>query len=170
MNQRRATIRPGFSLFLFTLVSLHSGCNFTTEYVLEKRTQNVRDDILILPEGRQNRPCIKDFIAFKETQHFRTEIKSFSTKANMAKRYEDLQKFLSQRLQRCFHSNTCYALIIASPSELTMGPWTFEGVTRPIRSDTPYFLNKVFSKKGPVAAEHWEKILEPSFPWARSFD
>ncbi|MDF1665539.1 MAG: hypothetical protein P1V97_27515 [Planctomycetota bacterium] len=159
-------IRPNFrALFLLKLfIALSSGCNLTANYVLEERLQQSVDYIVVGAPARLQLPCVQDFLKFKQGQGFQIQTLKLDLSKDMSARCLSVQTELAKH-SSTLDASSGYVLILATPDELTMGPWKFEGLDRPRLSDVPYFLGKSCPPEKEVAKDAWECLLDDDYVW-----
>lgn len=159
-------IRPNFLalLFIYPVLAMFVGCNMTANYVLEERLQQSADYVVVVPPKRLKLPCVQEFLSFKQDQGFQVQTVKVDLKSPMSARCLKVQAELA-KLAEDLESPHGYALILATPDELMMGPWKFEGLDRPRLSDVPYFLGKPCPPEKEIAMEAWESLLEDDYVW-----
>lgn len=160
MNRlHKATCSLLLSLSLFS-----SACNFTANYVLEARLEHPPDYVVVSTSKRLQLDCVKDFLSFKRSQGFQVQTLILDLDKPMSPRCLEVQERLSE-LSGELEAPEAYVLLLATPEELTMGPWKFEGLERPRLSDAPYFFGHPCPPEKEIAKETWELLLREDFVW-----
>ena len=159
MNRLKCSV-----LLFFILWSPFTGCNLTANYVLEERALQSPNYVVISPPKRLELPCVQAFLKFKRQQGFRVQILKIDLLVEMKVRCLKVQAGL-RAISSSFDGEAGYALILATPDELTMGPWKFEGLERPRSSDVPYFLGVDCSPAKEIPESTWENLLKEGHPW-----
>lgn len=159
-------IRPHFLtlLFLCSFLASSIGCNLTASYVIEERLEQSVDYVVIAAPKRLKLPCVQDFLSFKRGQGFRVQTLKIDLSVNMSIRCLKVQAELAKRVEK-LGGSAGYALILATPDELIMGPWKFEGLDRPRLSDVPFFLGQPCPPEKEIPKDVWNALLERNYAW-----
>lgn len=138
---------------------LSTGCAGIETAIVRYESLVPEQLVIVLPEGRRESGAVERYAEAKRQLGYSLSWIEFDLSLEPSQRLAAVRAGLPTTVDE-----RRFVLILASPSELPMGPWSVEGLDGQVESDLPLFFDSI-DQDEVLTLERWCEAGDIDFPW-----